>query len=51
MKSIVKIIEEVVEEMCDKYCKWPGNLPVDENGDIIDSPDLPCTNCPLNKLM
>ena len=50
-KSITQQIEEVKEEMCDKYCKYP-EMPIPEGKDedwLFDS-DSPCNNCPLNKL-
>lgn len=28
-KSVAQIMEEVIEDMCDHYCKWP-NEPIPE---------------------
>ena len=46
-KTATQIIEEVRDEMCNKYCKYP-DLWNDENGELCDSEE--CQNCPLNKL-
>lgn len=46
-KTATQIIEEVRDEMCNKYCKYP-DLWDDENGELCDSEE--CQNCPLNKL-
>ena len=49
-KSVMNIIEEVVEEMCDKYCKYPEQWNPEEHGgqELFDT-DI-CANCPLNRL-
>lgn len=43
-KSVSDIIEEVREEICDKYCKYS------DRGIDDDDIEKLCTNCPLNKL-
>ena len=43
-KSITQIIEEVKEEVWDKYCKYPV---ITEDENIIETV---CPDCPLNKL-
>ncbi len=48
-KTIVTIIEEVLEEMCDKYCKYPEMIP-DLDEQILDE-TAPCESCPLNRLV
>ena len=45
--SVTKIIEEVVEDMCGKYCKYPL-IWDSRDGELCDS-DI-CANCPLNRL-
>lgn len=35
-KTVTDVLEEVKQEMCDDYCKYPT--------------DSPCMECPLNKL-
>lgn len=47
IKTIAQQLEEVVEEMCDKYCKWPEKW--DEEIELYESSI--CRNCPLNKLV
>ena len=46
-KSITKIIEEVVDDICMHYCKWPDQWNEDD-GELSDSEI--CQNCPLNRL-
>lgn len=46
INDIESKLEEVKQEMCDRYCKWPA-----EYGDRDD--DLwkeKCDHCPLSKL-
>lgn len=53
MQKISEIIEKVIEEMCDKYCKYP-----DEYLSKLKDPDIAndqmlenvCAHCPLSKL-
>lgn len=43
------IINQVIEEMCDKYCKWSEQWNEEAEGmALIDSEH--CKNCPLNLL-
>ena len=44
-KTIPQILEEVAEDMCDNYCKYPG-----EYKDSDDMWNEVCDKCPLNKL-
>ena len=46
-KSVTDIIEEVRDEMCTHYCKWPEKWDSSQ-GEICDSEM--CNNCPLNRL-
>ena len=49
MESVTQIIEGVVEEMCNNYCKWPNLWDEEAEGmELSDSEH--CRNCPLNKL-
>lgn len=45
---VPKLLEHIVEEMCDKYCKWPEKWNTEEYGDLCESSI--CANCPLNRL-
>ena len=50
VKSITQQIEEVKEEMCDKFCRYPL-MPTPagkDEGWLLD--DSPCNDCPLNRL-
>lgn len=47
--SITEILEDVREQMCNDYCRYPREWDEEAEGcELIDS-DV-CANCPLNKL-
>lgn len=46
-KTVTDILEEVKQEMCDDYCKYPTI--VNDREDLF-ADDSPCIECPLNKL-
>ena len=49
-QSVMNIIHEVIEEMCDKYCKYPGEWnPEEHDGQELFDSEI-CQNCPLNRL-
>lgn len=49
-KTIVQQMQDIVEEMCDKFCKWPEKW--DEEMEECElSESTICKNCPLNKLI
>ena len=43
-KTVSQIIEEVKEQICDDYCRYPRELLNEE--DLTDT----CTTCPMNRL-
>ena len=47
MKTVTDILEEVKQEMCDDYCKYPTI--VNDREDLF-ADNSPCTECPLTKL-
>lgn len=49
-KTVADILCEVIQDMCDKYCKFPQEY---ENTGADDERmyDEKCSNCPLNKLV
>ena len=51
-KKITEILEEVIAEMCDHYCKYPTiSTPAGEKRVFTwCSLDSPCNDCPLNRL-
>lgn len=52
MKTVREIIEEVTEEMCDKYCKYADKLEAYVEADLMeDAYPNECRDCPLNKLV
>lgn len=47
------IFQEVIEEMCDKYCKFPEKyrqMFPDESRAEQELQSCRCDNCPLNRL-
>lgn len=46
-KTATDVLEEVKQEMCDDYCKYPTI--VNDREDLF-ADDSPCMECPLNKL-
>ena len=46
-KTVTDILEEIKQEMCDGYCKYPTI--VSDREDLF-AKDGPCMKCPLNKL-
>ena len=52
IKSITQQIEEVCEEICNHYCKWPYE-PIPDGKDedwLCCDPESHCQSCPLNRL-
>ena len=48
-KTITKRLEEIAEDFCNNYCKWPDLW--DEEKEGCELPDSEhCANCPLNKI-
>ena len=47
METLYNILNSVIEEMCDKYCKYPESY--DEDDDKLY--EERCDNCPLNRLI
>lgn len=50
LKSISQILEDIVNEMCNKYCKWPLQWDEEAQGCELSESDV-CANCPLNRLV
>lgn len=46
-KTVTDILEEIKQEMCDEYCKYPTL--VDSREDLF-ADDSPCMKCPLTRL-
>ena len=50
-KSIKQILEDVFEDMCNNYCKYPYEYnPEDHDGVELWDSEI-CDNCPLSKLV
>ena len=48
-KGISQTIEEVKEEICLRYCKYPDTWDEEKEGIYLADSDI-CVNCPLNRL-
>ena len=49
-KTISQIFEEVKEDMCNKYCKYPSEYkPKEHDGTELFESEM-CRNCPLCRL-
>lgn len=48
-ETITQIIEKVVEEMCNDYCKWPDQYEEEMEGCELSESSI-CRDCPLNRL-
>lgn len=47
--TVNEIIEDVAQEICDHYCKYPEQWDAEKEGmELMDS-DI-CINCPLSRL-
>ncbi len=47
VKTVTEVIEEVKEDICGMYCKYPGLVSPEVWDEIF--PDV-CGNCPLDRL-
>ena len=48
-RTVPQILLEVVEEMCDKFCKYKDTWDEEAEGIELCESDI-CGNCPLNRL-
>lgn len=48
-KTICDMFEDIKEEMCDKYCKFPEKFDCDDEEQYEAFNEI-CANCPLNRL-
>ena len=49
-RTITLQLQDIVDEMCDKYCKWPSIWNEETEGIELTESDI-CANCPLNRLV
>ena len=48
-KSITDILNEIAEDICEHYCKYPEQWDEEKEGCELCESDL-CKNCPLTRL-
>lgn len=45
MMTVSEMLQEIADEMCDKYCKYPYEWDEEKDGQLCESEV--CKNCPL----
>lgn len=48
-RSIALQLEQIANEICEKYCKYPEQWDEEKEGVSLFESDV-CANCPLSKL-
>lgn len=48
-ETITEIFEDIKEQMCDSYCKYPEKINADDD-EQWDKMNEICGECPLNRL-
>ena len=43
------ILQEIADEICEKYCKYPDTWDEEKEGMELSESEI-CQNCPLNRL-
>lgn len=49
-KTVSQIIEEVKNEICDKYCRYQTIYDADDEDELTEMMEKICFNCPLDRL-
>lgn len=49
-KTVSQIIEEVKNEICDKYCRYQTIYDADDEDELTEMMEKICVNCPLDRL-
>lgn len=49
-KSIAVILEEIANEFCDNYCKYPDSWDEEAEGCELSESEI-CSGCPINRLV
>jgi hypothetical protein len=49
-QTVVQIMDEVAQEICDEYCKYPAEWDPDEHDGMELFESEICQNCPLMRL-
>lgn len=48
-KTITQQIQEISDEICNNYCKYPDTYDEEKEGCELSESEI-CANCPLNRL-
>lgn len=50
--TIAQRLEDIHDRMCDEYCKWPSQYPLDTDDDAYNMMGAEhCDNCPIQRLI
>lgn len=49
-KSIIKQLQEIAEDICSDYCKYPGTWDEEAEGVELCESAI-CKECPLNRMV
>jgi len=49
VKRISELLEQIAEEFCINYCKYPGIWDAEKEGCELSESDV-CNQCPINRL-
>jgi hypothetical protein len=49
-QTVVQIMDDVAQEICDEYCKYPAEWDPDEHDGMELFESEICANCPLMRL-
>lgn len=49
-KNIARRLEEIANDICVHYCKWPEQYDEEEHDGVELTDSEICSNCPLNDI-
>ena len=49
MENIVAQLQEIADQICNDYCRYPQEWDEDQTGIELSESEI-CANCPLNRL-
>ena len=48
-ERIIKQLEEIAEDICNNYCKWPTIWDAEKEGIELAESDI-CAQCPMSRI-
>lgn len=49
-KTISEQLQQIAEDFCENYCKWPNEWDEEQKGCELCESDI-CKNCPVGRLV